>query len=192
MLRYIGMFALCTLSGAYATQSIGQAPPAEFSDSQKPSDIYSTYKLGNGDKISLIIYGEEGLTGEQQVGADGTISVPLIGSVRAAGRTVDELTADVRNRLNDGFIRNASVTIMVLTYRPFFILGEVNKAGEYEYKDGMTVIAAIARAEGFTYRARKNYVFIKREGVEKEVRVDVTPGLLVHPGDTIRVGERYF
>ena len=85
-----------------------------------------------------------------------------------------------------------SPSVQVLTFRPWFILGEVNKPGQYEFSTGLTVVDAIAIAEGFTYRARKSAVFVTHRGDAHELRIAVTPGLLVVPGDTIRVGERYF
>jgi polysaccharide export outer membrane protein len=95
-------------------------------------------------------------------------------------------------KLADGFLKEPRVAIEVLTYRPFFILGEVNKPGEYPYSSGLTVMNAVATAQGFTYRAQKGQVFLKRGDAKEEISVKLTPDLLVQPGDTIRVGERYF
>ena len=197
MLRTIAMIAFYVglgtgLSGCAATASTNDFRSVTLSEIQPEGDVDSAYRLGSGDKLALRVYGEDALGGEQAVGPDGTISVPLIGAVDAAGHTVGDLANTVRNRLSDGFVRNPSVTITVVSYRPFFILGEVNRPGKYEYVKGMSVLDAVATAEGFTYRARKSHVFLKREKADQEVRVDLVPQLLVQPGDTIRVGERYF
>lgn len=197
MLRTIAMIAFYVglgtgLSGCAETASTNDIRSVTLSEIQPEGDVDSAYRLGSGDKLALRVYGEDGLGGEQAVGPDGTISVPLIGAVDAAGHTVGDLANTVRNRLSDGFVRNPSVTITVVSYRPFFILGEVNRPGKYEYVKGMSVRDAVAMAEGFTYRARKSHVFLKRKKADQEVRVDLVPQLLVQPGDTIRVGERYF
>nr|WP_246617142.1 polysaccharide biosynthesis/export family protein [Sphingomonas yunnanensis] len=150
------------------------------------------YRLGSGDKLQIAVYGEQELTGEQLVGPDGSVTLPLIGRVAAAGRTAAQVSEDIRTRLADGFVQNPSVAVTIVAYRPFYILGEVNSPGQYEYAQGMTVLSAVARAGGFTYRAKKGEVFVKREGDPREYRVQVTNDLLIQPGDTIRVGERYF
>lgn len=151
-----------------------------------------TYLLGPGDKVQIAVYGEQELTGEQLVGPDGSLTLPLIGRVMAKGRSANQVSEDIRARLADGFVQNPSVAVTIVNYRPFYILGEVNTPGQYEYAQGMTVLSAVARAGGFTYRAKKGEVFVKREGDPQEYRVRVTNDLLIQPGDTIRVGERYF
>lgn len=155
-------------------------------------DVTQSYILGVDDKLALTVYGEEGLTGEQQVGPDGSIAVSLIGKVRAEGRTVDTVSAEIRDRLAAGYLRNPSVSIAILTFRPFYILGEVNKPGEYAFRKGLSVADAVATAQGFTYRARKKYVYVKHAGASEELKIDLRPDLLVRPGDTLRIGERYF
>lgn len=150
------------------------------------------YPLGAGDKLKVEVYGEEGLTGEQIVGPDGSLTVPLIGKVAAGGRTTEAVAEEIRQRLGEGFVKRPSVTVTILTYRPFYILGEVNQPGQYEYAKGMTLLGAVARAGGYTYRAKKTEMFLKREGLADEVRVELTSDLPILPGDTIRIGERYF
>ncbi len=171
--------------------------PALASDSaidpSRSSDpVSQTYALGIDDRLSLTVYGEEGLSGEQQVGPDGSIAVPLIGKVQAEGRTVDAVSADIRDRLAAGYLRNPSVSIAILTFRPFYILGEVNRPGEYPYRKGLSVAEAVATAQGFSYRARKKYVFVRRAGAREEVKLELRPDVMVMPGDTLRIGERYF
>lgn len=174
-----------------ADQLGGDARPMAVS-ALSPVDVQSVYHLGAGDKINISVFGEKDVGGDQIVGPDGNIALTLIGPVKAAGRTVGELTTEIRDRLASGYIKKPSVTVSIITFRPFYILGEVNKPGQYEYSKGLTALGAIAKAEGFTYRARKNYIFLKREGAEREVQVDLTPDLQILPGDTLRIGERHF
>lgn len=188
MFRILCSFAAVALLSASASraevQPLSLAPRADA--------IADNYVLGVDDKLSLTVYGEQGLSGEQQVGPDGSIAVPLIGKVRTEGRTVDAVSTEIRDRLAAGYLKNPSVSIAILTFRPFYILGEVNKPGEYPYRKGMSVADAVATAQGFSYRARKKFVFVKHRGDAREVRLDLRPDLLVHPGDTLRIGERYF
>jgi len=150
------------------------------------------YRLGSGDKLRLTVYGEPDLGGEFVVDGSGKVSVPLIGEVQAQGLTVSEFREMVEARLKDGYLLTPRATAEVTNYRPYYILGEVGKAGEYAYVDGLSVINAIARAEGFTYRAQQKRVFIKSYGSDKETEYPLTPELLAQPGDTIRIAERYF
>ena len=150
------------------------------------------YKLGVADKIRVIVYNEPTLSGEFIVNANGAISAPLIGDVQAAGRTTTEVKDQIESKLSAGYLRDPRVSIDVLTFRPFYILGEVNKPGEYPYSSGLTVLNAVAEAEGFTRRANRGRVFIKHIGDLKEVSQSLRSDVPVRPGDTIRFGERYF
>lgn len=156
------------------------------------SPVDATYVLGVGDQIALSVYGETDLSHEYAINPAGSIDVPLIGAVKAQGMTIEQLTAQIRQRLSDGYLRNPSVTGTILTYRPFYILGEVNKPGQFAYQSGMTLPSAVALAGGYSYRAQQNYVFIRPENGTEEVRVEASSALAVRPGDTIRVAERFF
>lgn len=151
------------------------------------------YQLGAGDKLKIMTFGEDSLTGEFQVGGSGKVAMPLIGEVSAVGLTAREFQARIETALKEGdFLKEPRVTVEVLNYRPFYILGEVNKPGEYPYTNGLTVMNAVATAEGFTYRANKGRVKIKRAAGEKEEEFPLTPLTPVAPGDTIRIPERFF
>lgn len=150
------------------------------------------YRLGSGDKIRVITFGEEALTGEFSIGGSGMVSLPLIGEVRAAGLSVSEFQSQVETKLKEGYLREPRVSVEVLNYRPFYILGEVEKPGTYPYTNGLTVLNAVATAEGFTYRANTRRVFIKRVDGSGEQEFPLTSQTLVAPGDTIRIGERFF
>jgi len=150
------------------------------------------YRLGSGDKIRLIVFGEPDLSGEFTISGDGMVSLPLIKEVRATGLTATQLQANVENAFKEGYLRDPRVSIEVLTFRPFYILGEVNKPGEYPYSNGITVVNAVALASGYTYRANQKKVFIRHAGTTVEEEVPLTTMTMVAPGDTVRIAERYF
>lgn len=188
VLATVAAIALATLpSATAAVAAMGEAAPV-VAGAVAPTD----YKLGASDKVRILVFNEPTLSGEFNVNANGSIAFPLIGDIQAAGRTTTEVGKDIADRLAEGYLRAPQVSIDVLTFRPFFILGEVNKPGEYPYVHGLTVLQAVATAEGFTYRANKSKVFIKKEGDTGEHEYKITTDTLVAPGDTIRITERYF
>lgn len=150
------------------------------------------YQLGSGDKVRLIVFGEKDLSGEFVVNGAGVISLPLIGEISAQGLTPSELQTRIAEAFAQGYLIDPKVNVEVLNFRPFYILGEVNRPGEYPYSSGLTVLNAVARAEGYTYRADTRRVYIKHANEAKEVAVPMTSTIMVAPGDTIRIGERYF
>lgn len=150
------------------------------------------YRLGAGDQLRLIVFGEEELSGEFVVDGGGYVSLPLVGEILAEGKTVREFQRSTEASLRQGYLNDPRVSAEVLNFRPYYILGEVEEAGEYPYSDGLTVLNAIATAGGFTYRANSKVIFIKRAGAPNEVQYPLTATTPVQPGDTIRVAERYF
>ncbi len=150
------------------------------------------YRMGSGDKIRVITFGEEALTGEFSIGGSGMVSLPLIGEVKAAGLSVPEFQSQVETKLKEGYLKEPRVSVEVLNYRPFYILGEVEKPDTYPYTNGLTVVNAVATAGGFTYRANTKKVYIKRSDSSVEQEFPLSTSTLVAPGDTIRVGERFF
>ena len=161
-------------------------------DAARTVDLGDNYRLGVGDKVRIIVFNEEKLSGEFQVSAAGTLSVPLIGEVPASERTTSEVTQNIQALFADGYLRDPKVSMEVVTYRPYFILGEVKTPGQYPYSNGLTVMNAIASATGFTPRADKKTVFIRRSSEASEKPYKLTADLRVYPGDTIRLGERFF
>jgi len=179
-----------------AAPSQGSAPastPAGAPPGASAGVVDQGYRLGAGDKVRIIVFGEDSLTGEYLVpGGAGKISFPLVGDVTAGGLTVGELETELVDALRDGFLKQPRVSIEVLEYRPFFILGEVMKPGEYPYTNGLTVLNAVATANGFTYRADTHKVYIRRANSTQEQQYQLTTSTPVEPGDTIRIGERFF
>lgn len=151
------------------------------------------YTLGPGDKVRVNVFGEQELSGEFLVSNSGTVAMPLVGSVSAGGLTLAAFTSSVEQKLvATDMVRTPRVSTDIVSYRPFFILGEVEDPGQYPYAIGMTVTKAVATAGGFTYRADAGTVYVTREGDNRESPVRVTAASWIGPGDTIRVGERTF
>lgn len=178
--------ALATEPGCAQSRGTSQVFRAEAG-----SDTRS-YVLGPSDRVRLRVYGESDITGDYEVDTAGYISVPLAGRVKAAGLTTRQLERSVAAALSRGLLKDPRVNIEIANYRPFFILGEVKRAGEYPYKSGLTVLDAVASAGGYTYRANENKVVIRRAGSRIEETLSLDAPVLVFPGDNIRVPERYF
>jgi polysaccharide biosynthesis/export protein len=150
------------------------------------------YMLDSGDRLRVVVFGQEGLSASYAVDTGGSITMPLIGSVQARGRTPSEVQQAVAAKLRQGYVREPHVAVEVETYRPFFILGEVTLPGQYPYVANMTVETAVAIAGGYTPRAQKYRIEISRQvGGLTEKRV-VSPNYPVHPGDTVQIAERWF
>ncbi|OPH83415.1 polysaccharide biosynthesis/export family protein [Nitrobacter vulgaris] len=150
------------------------------------------YRLDAGDRLRIVVYGQEGLTNTYLVGAGGSITMPLIGAVTARGRTPAELSAAIAARLRNGYIRQPYVAAEVEAYRPFFILGEVAAPGQYPFVPNMTVESAVAIAGGFSPRARRDLVIVTHTDARGTVRISVPPATPLSPGDTVLVDERWF
>ena len=150
------------------------------------------YRLGGGDRIRVIVFNEPDLSGEFDVDNSGNVALPLIGNTQAQGLTLREFEDEVAAALRDGYLKDPRVSIEVLNFRPFYIIGEVQSGGEYAYVPEMTVLNAVALAGGYTYRADERRVFITQVGSNKEVELRVEQGIKVLPGDVIRVPERFF
>jgi len=157
-----------------------------------PGEVGADYVLGSADKIRITVFGEPSLTGEYFVSSSGKVSLPLAGDVQAAGLTLRDFHDHVVKALLDGYLKDPKVSLEVLTFRPFYILGEVTKPGQYPYTSGLTVFNAVATAGGFTYRANTRKVLIKRASEPAEHEVPLTAETTIAPGDTIRIPERFF
>jgi polysaccharide export outer membrane protein len=176
---------------AYGQAYAGPAPmPVAYAE---PAAVYdASYHLDAGDRLRVVVYGQEGLTNTYAIDAGGSITMPLIGSVAARGRTPAGLAAAIAARLRGGFIRDPSVAVEIEAYRPFFILGEVAAPGQYPYVPNMTVESAVAIAGGFSPRARRDRVTVTHTDAAGTGRYVVPPGTSLSPGDTVLVGERWF
>jgi polysaccharide biosynthesis/export protein len=152
----------------------------------------SAYRLDAGDKLRIVVYGQDGLTNSYAVDAGGNITMPLIGAVVARGFTPAELAQAIAAKLRGGYIREPYVAAEVEQYRPFFILGEVLAPGQYPYVPNMTAESAIAIAGGYTPRAKKTAFKLTRRNEVGAVAAVVPPNMPLQPGDTLVIGERWF
>jgi polysaccharide export outer membrane protein len=152
----------------------------------------AAYRLDAGDKLRVVVFGQEGLTNTYAIDAGGAITMPLIGAVPARGRTPAGLAAEISGKLRNGYIREPSVAVEIETYRPFFILGEVAAPGQYPYVPNMSVESAVAIAGGFSPRAQRDRVTLTHTDNSGPSRAVVPLGTPLSPGDTILVGERWF
>ncbi|WP_213268560.1 polysaccharide biosynthesis/export family protein [Hyphomonas sp.] len=182
------VFALMVTACGTSGQTAGAREDGPVTQSQ----LATAYALGSSDRLRVTVFGHPDLSGEFEVDGSGSISMPLIGQMRAIGLSTVELETAIAERLSDGYVLNPRVSAEVINYRPFYILGEVGRPGEYPYTSGLTVQNAVAAAGGFTYRANKRAVFIKSIDSDQEIAYDLTPSTVVKPGDTIRIGERIF
>jgi polysaccharide export outer membrane protein len=148
--------------------------------------------LQPGEKIRVIVFGEDRLTGEYEIDPAGFVSLPLAGTVKAAGLSKLELERELSKKFSGEYLRNPKVTVDVTSFRPFYILGEVSKPGEFSFKSGLNVMSAIAIAGGSTYRASRSTVLIQHIGESGFKEYPLSPTIPVLPGDLIRVPERYF
>lgn len=182
------------LSGCQSTGGTTTAGPGASASDEGPivRRAAGTYRLGSGDRLRVNVFNEEELSGEYQVSGQGTISMPLIGEVRAQGRTVREFEETAETLYRNGYLRSPQITAEVLNFRPYYILGEVTNPAEYPYIEGLTVMNAIATAGGFSYRANRKIIVIKPADAAEELRIELRPDTPVMPGDTIRVLERFF
>lgn len=152
------------------------------------------YLLAPGDQLSITVFGEDSLSREYQVSPEGDVSFPLLGDLTVVGMSAANLQTELAERLSNGYLNDPRITVEILNYRPFYVLGEVGVSGRYTYANDLTLEQAIALAGGYSYRANRRQVFIRHAGVDEEKTYEVSPDrrIFIAPGDTIRVGQRYF
>jgi polysaccharide export outer membrane protein len=153
----------------------------------------SDYRLMVGDKVRVTQYDVASETGEYTVDPAGAIIVPPLAPLVVAGLTPNAAARLIEKKFTEGgLLRAPRITLEVTAYGPIFVLGEVARPGEFVYKPGMSLLAAVAAAGGYTYRADKSRVFIRRSGDALETVYDLTADLVVMPGDVVRVPEIHF
>jgi protein involved in polysaccharide export with SLBB domain len=194
--RVTGWVAACgvALLLAACAGSSGPAPTPPLppvSGGASADLVTSTYRLASGDRVKITVFRHEDLSGEFALDGAGNFAMPLIGEVQAYGVTTRELEARLQQKLQDGYLVEPQVSVEVLNYRPFYILGEVKTPGAYPYVNGMTVLNAVALAGGFSYRAKQSDFLLQRGGSNSgsnEVQGDAA----LLPGDIVTVQERFF
>jgi protein involved in polysaccharide export with SLBB domain len=179
------------MAGCESGANLGPVSPAE-QQALIESAATTSPTLHPGEKIRVIVFGEDRLSGEYEIDPAGFVSLPLAGTIKAAGLSKQQLERDLSKKFSGEYLRNPRVTVDVTSFRPFYILGEVTKAGEYSFKSGLNVMSAIAIAGGTTYRANRSTVLIQHIGENGFREYPLSPTIPVSPGDLIRVPERYF
>jgi polysaccharide export outer membrane protein len=179
-------------AGFAASPRRAYAPAPTVYATPMPLAYDAAYRLDAGDRLRVVVYGQEGLTNTYAIDAGGSITLPLIGAVRARGLTPAGLAAEITGKLRNGYIREPSVAVEIEAYRPFFILGEVAAPGQYPYVPNMSVESAVAIAGGFSPRAKRDRVTLTHTDSGGSMRTIVPLGTPLSPGDTILVGERWF
>jgi polysaccharide export outer membrane protein len=182
---------LCSLlicSVVFAEDSIVQHPYNPQSDSSANQE----YRLGSGDQVKITVFNQEDLSGDYTINGGGVISLPLIGDVSARDITVKQLAQAIADKLKPEYLLNPRVSIQVLNYRPFYILGEVKEPKSYPFVDGMTYLNAVAIAGGYTYRAKEDYVVVIHMNDPQKKEQTHKMDERVMPGDVIYVKERFF
>ena len=148
-------------------------------------------KLQAGDKIHVTVYNEPSLSGDYQLDPSGFVSLPLAGTIKAAGLTQHELEQQLETQLATGYLKNPKVTVGISEFRPFYIVGEVEKPGAYPYTGGLNVLSAIAIGGGTTYRADQSRVEIQHAGEGEMHEYQLDSPIPILPGDIIKVPRRY-
>ena len=148
--------------------------------------------LQSGEKIKVTVFGEDRLSGEFEIDPAGYVSLPLAGTVKAAGLSKVQLEQDIAKKLKSEYLRNPKVTVDVSSFRPFYILGEVQRPGKYAFESGLNIMSAVALAGGATYRASRSNVLIQHAGENGFKQYPMTPTIPVLPGDLVRIPERFF
>lgn len=204
----LSLAAILSASTAADAQEAGIMPPDSFPDTAAPAQTPNAalppglpgpaadpgYRLGTGDVVRIVVFGQNDLSGSFPLDGQGMISMPLIKNIEAKGLTASELEHRIVEKLTPNYLKDPNVNVEILRYRPFYIVGEVRSPGSYSYVSGMTAINAVALAGGFTYRADEDDFDIKRGRDRKDggVEIEADPETKIEPGDVITVNERWF
>ena len=173
----------CTAATVDELQPLPEIPPLDISQLTNEGP----YLLGADDEIRLLVFGQPDLSANYKLDDSGQISVPLIGAVNAEGLNARQLEQRLADRLSQGFLVNPSVNVEVITYRPFYILGEVGNSGRYDFQNNMNVVSAVAIAGGYTEFAVTSVFKITRTVDGVAVTGRAGPTTIIEPGDVIEV-----
>ena len=188
-LRRRGLFLAMFVLAACDSDSTPIVPMAAAAGGS-PGD---SNKLGPNDRLRITVFGQPTLTGEYSLDGNGVLAFPLIGNVPANGVTTNQLQQAIAAKLEPDYLVNPNVSAEIVSRRPFYVIGEVQKPGNYPDVSDITAVNAIAMAGGFTRRARKNDFYIRRLDKDgKPVRIEANAGTVLQAGDTLEVRERVF
>ncbi|WP_262964930.1 polysaccharide biosynthesis/export family protein [Methylobacter psychrophilus] len=163
-----------------------------ISNEDLAASVTEEYRVGSGDLLKVTVFNQEELSGEFTINGAGQIALPLVGDVNTKKLTVKQVEKAIADKLKPDYLLNPIVSVQMLNYRPYYILGEVQSQKSYHYVDGMTYINAVVIAGGYTYRAKEDHVMVIRmnDHQKKELRLNMDEKVL--PGDVIRIEERFF
>ena len=184
------LMAGCLLVAGCASGDLG--PVSDSEQKAFAAAATASPRLQAGEKIRITVYGEATLSGDYQIDPSGFVSLPLAGTVRAAGLTQTELEQELSKKFRSEYLKNPKVTVTITEFKPFYIIGEVEKPGAYPYTSGLNVLSAIAIAGGTTYRASKSTILIQHPGEAGLREYPATAATPILSGDIIRVPQRYF
>jgi len=191
VIGFLIAIGLAASTAACSNRAINEGPAATLQPTAfaRPAN---THILRPNDQIRVQVYEEASISGDYQIDGSGSISVPLAGRIRAAGLTTAQLERNLVSHLRRGGLKDPRVNIQVTTHAPFYVHGEVERSGEFQYRPGLTVMDAIAMAGGFTYRANERQAALRRAGTGIEEIVALDSSILIFPGDNLRIQERFF
>ncbi len=195
MVKCVRWLAVLTLAGFLAGCNGDYGPVIAANPDPSPqTQAYASLPraIQTGDRIKVTVYGEDSLNGVYDVDPSGNLSLPLAGTIRAAGLTRSELQRAITTRYRKSYLQDPQVSVEVASYQPFYVMGEVTTPGAYPYKGPVNVLRAIAMAGGMTFRGSRSSVLIQHPGSNAWTEYHLTPSVMVEPGDLIRVPERYF
>lgn len=181
-----GILLLLALSACSGTPTVGGPAPTTA------AATLTDYNIAPGDILEVTVFGQSDLSGQFTVDAEGSISMPLINQVAAAGLSTRDLELRLVEKLQPDYLRNPDVSVKLLSYRPIYVLGEVQNSGSFAYQPNMSVLSAIAVAGGYTYRAARKKVFVVRANDSSGKQIKVSEQTVLRPGDTVIVGQRLF
>lgn len=185
------MLAALALASCENYATLAPLSDAERDALIKTSQTTSPF-LKPGERIKVTVFGEDRLSGEYEIDPAGFVSLPLAGTVKAAGLSKPQMEAELAKKFRGEYLRDPKVTVDVSSFRPIYIFGEVGHAGEFPFRSGLNVMSALALAGGSTYRASRNTVLIQHLGESGFREYPLNSTIPVLPGDLIRVPERYF
>lgn len=186
----IGLIILLTIAACGTPAERGIATSADVE--ALAATASAPHRFQGGEKIKIIVFNEPSLSGDYDIDPNGMVSLPLAGTVRAVGLTQAQFEKELAQKFRSDYLRNPKVTVAILQFRPIYIVGEVEKQGEYPFKPGLNVLTAMAAAGGGTYRANRDNVMIQHFGETGMRQYPQRGSTVILPGDLIRVPERYF
>jgi protein involved in polysaccharide export with SLBB domain len=176
----------------YVALPVAQQNYGPYYASNGGENINSGYILGSGDKVHVSVYGEDDLSGEYQIDGSGMVRLPLVGTIRAGGFTAPALGVSIAGALAQGYLKSPKVNVEITAYRPFYIIGAVNRPGNYPYVANMTALDAVALGGGFTDKARESTIYVRHEGSTHEEELPASQVTRIFPGDVVRVKTTMF